>query len=144
VIRSFLALGVVLIALVGVAHADTASEAKKLTNDALARFDAANTKTGKIWALIDGSAHDNLVNAKDHVVESKADVDKQVKAGEEIEAELKLNDLKTSIRTLDTEIDSYNSYMKGTQWKLYGGAAAFILLVFGGSIWMFIKRKTRR
>lgn len=134
----------VLIALVGVAHADTASEAKKLTNDALARYEAADTKTGKVWALIDGSARENLVNAKNYVVESKADVDKQVKAGEEVEAELKLNDLKTSIKTLDTEIDSYTSYMKSTQWKLYGGLAFFILLAFGGSIWMFIKRKARR
>lgn len=137
---------VILIAMAAsrVAHADTASEAKKITNDALSRYNAANTKTGKVWALIDSSPHDNLVLAKDRVVESKADVDKELKAGEEVEAEIKLGDLKTSIKNLDSEIDSYNSYMKSTQWKLYGGAAAFILLVFGGSIWLFIKRKTGR
>lgn len=137
----------ILVALVGVAHADTASEAKKITDDALARYqDAASTGSvlGKVWRLIEDSPYNNLVHAKDYVVEQKANLDKQVKAGEEVEAELKLVDLKRAIETLDTEIASYKSYMKGTLWKLYGGLAFFIILAFGGSIWAFVKRRARR
>lgn len=138
---------VILIALVGVAHADTASDAKKMTDAAMSRYaDAESTGSvmGKVWRLIESAPHDNLVHSKDYVLEAKSDIDKALKAGEEVEAELKLGDLKRSIETLDTEIASYKSYMKGTLWKLYAGLAFFIVLAFGGSIWMFIKRKARR
>jgi hypothetical protein len=147
VIRSFITLGLVLIALAGVARADTASEAKKITDAALARYaeaESTGSVMGKIWRLIESAPHENLVQAKDYVVEVKANLDKEVKAGAEVEAEIKLSDLKRAVEVLDTEIADYKSYMKGTLWKLYAGVAFFIILAFGASIWAFIKRKARR
>jgi hypothetical protein len=129
------------------AHADTASDAKKLTDAALSRYtDAEKTGSvfGQLWRVIDSSPHDNLVNAKDYVVSAKADVDKELKANQEVEAELKLDALKRSIADLDTEIEAYRKDMKSTLWKLYAGTALFIIAVFGGAIWAFIRRRGAR
>jgi hypothetical protein len=137
----------VLIALAGVARADTASEAKQLTDAALARYaeaDSTGSVFGKIWRLIDSSPHDNLVNAKTFMLEAKADVDKEVKADAAVEAEIKLGDLKTAIADLDKECAAYTKEMKSTLWKMYAGIAIFVIGVFGMSIWAFIRRRARR
>jgi hypothetical protein len=57
---------IVLVLLAGVAHADTASEAKSVTDDAMARWNAADDDRGvlmKLWTLIDSTAYDNMVRA---------------------------------------------------------------------------------
>ena len=138
---------IVLIALAGVAHADTASEAKKLTEASLARYneaESAGSVFGKIWRLIDSSPHDNLVNSKNFMLEAKADVDKNIKAGEEVEAGFKLEELKTSIADLDKECEVYKKEMKSKVLNMTAGIVIIVVGVFGMAIWAFIKRRARR
>ncbi|HTL38275.1 MAG TPA: hypothetical protein VL326_34330 [Kofleriaceae bacterium] len=140
----------ILIALVvftSVAHADTASDAKKVTDDAFKRFAALESDRGpmwKAWDLIDSSAWDNVKHSRDYVIERKGEIDKRLKNGENVDAELKLDELKRDVNELDQEIAAYRSSTGGNVWKLYGGAALFIVAVFGMSILRFLRSRVRR
>jgi hypothetical protein len=135
-------LGLVLLG--GIAHADTAGDAKKMTDDALARFASLEGERNvfwKAWDLIDDSAWTNLKHARDYVVERKGEIDTRLKAGENVDAELKLSDLKRDIDEMDQEMAAYRSSTKGSVWKLQAGAALFILAVLGMSVLRFLRRR---
>jgi hypothetical protein len=136
-----------LLAASGIAHADTAEDAKKVTDDAMKRFAALESDRNvmwKLWDLIDSSAWDNVKHSRDYVIERKGEIDKRVKAGEAVDAELKLDELKRDVDEMDKEIAAYRSSTQGNLWKLYGGAALFIVAVFGMSILRFLRRRTGR
>lgn len=135
---------IVLVVLAGVAHADTASEAKSVTDDAMARWNAADDDRGvlmKLWTLIDSTAYDNMTRAKEQVLDRKKDIDKRLKNHEDVDAELRLTDLKRDVKQMDHEIDEYRSTMKATEWKLGGGILLFVIAAFGATIWRFVRRR---
>ncbi|HSD90426.1 MAG TPA: hypothetical protein VLB44_23020, partial [Kofleriaceae bacterium] len=119
---------VVLVALTGVARADLGSEARSVTDAALARYEdqiGGRNPLLKLYDLIDSSMLDNVKHAREHLIEAKADFDKQWKAHEEVEATHKLEELKQEVKAFDAEIDAYKKESKTTMWKLIGGLVLF-------------------
>lgn len=138
---------IALVLLAGVAHADTASESKKVTDDAMARWNAADNDRSvlaKLWDLIDSTAWDNMKRAKEQVLDRKKDIDKRLKNNEPVDAELRLQDLKRDVKMMDRDIDEYKSSTKATEWKLLAGIVIFVVAAFGATIWGFIRRRARR
>ncbi|HUS29435.1 MAG TPA: hypothetical protein VMZ53_13040 [Kofleriaceae bacterium] len=138
---------VLLSLLAGMAHADTAKEAQAVTDEAMARWNAAASERGifaKVWDLIDSTAWDNMKRGKESVLDRKRDIDKRLKNHEDVDAELRLADLKRDAKMMDHEIAAYRDAMSSTVWKLQAGVALFIIGVFGASIWRFLKSRQRR
>jgi hypothetical protein len=75
------------------------------------------------------------------VLDRKKDIDKRLKNHEDVDAELRLKDLKRDVERMDHEVDEYRSTMKATEWKLGGGILLFVIAAFGATIWRFLRRR---
>ena len=133
---------VILVALTTMARADEdfAPKAKRLTTEALERYDSEIDSRNfllRINDLLDDSLLTNAKNARVHVVEAKEDFDKDPGFH-------KLEDVKVATDRLQNAITAYRAEAKTNALKVAGGLALAVIVVFGGAIFAFVKRKARR
>jgi len=143
---------VILVALVGVAHAemqvseDPNKDARKLSEETFARYDSeigSRNPLLRLYDLFDDARIVNCKNARVHFEEAKTAFDK-VPKDDVPELHYRLHDMQETAKGVNRAIDAYNAEAKSTMMKMIAGLALIGLLIFGGAIWAVIKAKAAR